>query len=231
MLAWLWRWLWGDNSVAGGNSDGLREVITLLGFLLAWQAALLVYVQTHPSVKLSVVIIYILVSLLPLVGMFSICAEPEIKAHQRKIGWRLSVIGLIVVSCLAASYLKKVLPGQIETGTFLDTGTNYVAVNLERDVSRVVTATWHAKLSERAAKYWRIEQVLCFRDKERTDRISPFAADSSKSTQVSVVGYFSSQLSHTYYFLVVLEQISTELPNFKFSKEDDLFFDIAPEDE
>jgi len=238
LLLWTRDWFYGNTvTVSGGDDeaeDGLREAITLLGILLAWQAALLVYVQSHPSWELSVIAVYVLVSMLPLVGILGICttrransAAHAFKYTHRRLAWRLGIPAALLVTGLGFSYIAQILPGQYETGTYLDTGTKYLGVNLEREAVPVTTSTWRATLSERAAKHWRIDRVVAFRDKERTERLTSLTPDESKTTPASAVGYLDTQLSHKYYFRVELEEIGTEVRNFKFSKED-LDFKVIP---
>jgi len=238
LLVWIWSWVWGNatpiNGGDAGHEDGLREAITLLGFLLAWQAALIAYIQTHPNPELMVVAVYVLVSLVPLIGIFSICTirppdsdEHVVKHSHRRIIWRLGVAGVFLVIGLASSYVGRMLPGQYETGTYLDTGAKYLGVNLERDAAPVTTSVWRASLSPRAAKHWRIDRVIVFRDKERTERLASLVPDSSKTTPSSAQGYFDAQLSRKYFFRIELEEIGTEVRNFNFSKED-LDFDLIP---
>lgn len=154
LLVWIWNWCWGNNLPPGGREDGLRESITLFGFLLAWQAALLAYIQANPNPEFKVVAVYLIVSAVPLIGIFSICtarndnsATHFVRSFHRRVGWRLGIISAFLVVGLAFSYLRGILPGQYVTGTYLDTGTKLLGVNLERDSCPVATSTWRASLS------------------------------------------------------------------------------------
>ncbi len=225
-LSWIAALAWGNGITKGGQDDGLREAITLLGFLLVWQLALLAYVQTNPIPELSVVTVYFVVSVLPLIGIFSICAAPEPKLYHRRIGFRLGMLAVVMVLCLGTSYVSRTLPGQFQTGTYLDSGNKLLGINLERLSAPSVTNQWTATLSERASRHWRIEEVLCFRDEQRKEPIEVFH-DTAKATPSSLEGSFDGPVSQKYYFRIDLEEIGTEKRDFDFSTED-IHFEIRP---
>lgn len=216
---WLLKILWGCGFTQGRTDDGLRESLTLLGFLLIWQAALLAYIQSHPIPEPRVVTVYVVISMLPLLGIFSICAVPRLKVYHRRISWRLGFTATLLVIGVAASYVRSMLPGQIQTGTYLDTGENLLAVNLEReDAPPDVTLSWTAELKERAAKYWTIESVLCFRDAQKIHPIEIFYDRTTRPPAPSLKGRFDGYAHRKFYFRVQLREI--QAPDFPFGMEE-----------
>jgi hypothetical protein len=230
----VWYWLlaraWGVNLVDGepqGTKDGLGHAISLLGILLVWQGALIAYIQQNPNPQFRVFIVYVIVSLLPLIGMFSVAGVPEVIMFHRRIAWRLSVLAAILVVSLGTSYYQRWLPG-MEKGTYPDTGNAYRGFYIDRVVVGTTHNNWTASLRAPANKSWRIQTVKCFKDQARTQEVQQFRRDSAKTTPEQLAGNFPAQLTDPYFFKVELEAIASG-PKYEPSKED-VLFELTPLD-
>jgi len=224
-VAWFCKLVWGNGFTRSDDDDGLGHAITLLGILMAWQLALLAYVQTEPTPEPRVVTVYIVVSMLPLLGIFWLCAVPSLKLYHRRISWRLGLAAMLLVIGVAASYVSSMLPGQqFRTGTYINTGEELLAVSFARDAEPVESMTWNAALSLRASRYWAVEEVLCYRDAKHTD---PVEVRYDSGTAPTRSGGFSGNRGHKYYFRVDLKKVGDGEPDFKFSMED-LAFRLEP---
>lgn len=209
-----WNWLLGRTVKQGGQSECLREAVTLFGMISTALVALLVYVQRDPKHDPRALALYLAASMGPLMGLLSLCMMLQAdKKHvfansHRRIVWRFVVAASLLIVGSAFSYWKEWFPGQGIPGTFRDANTRSLSFAFEREVTGAGMSTWNANIDQSKVPGWRVENVFCFRDKRLSDpdrNSGPrrdFAADNH------LPGKFFTKSPGTYYFLVRLEEVA-----------------------
>lgn len=226
-IRWICDVLRGATIKTEGTDECLRAATSLLGMMVTVLLAFLVIINGEKDPSWFAAIAYCCVSALPWIGLVGICTarnacsgQLAFNPHERRIVWRFIVASSVLVLGTAIAYRT----GELRIERWLGTGAAYYGMKFDATVEPG-DVDWHFGLRGKAAKNWRLVDVLCFMHPERKEGDECLTFSTGTQTDINALGKLYPESAGTFY---VLARLSQAIPGSPTPTKDEAFFETTP---